>query len=316
MIIIAVRDPTTGAGDFGRQLVWGAVGWIIFFNDEIEQPCYILLALFTIAIVILLSPLNIPITPSEEWWNIKSKSQRFLSGSSIVKYLKKSWLILLATLVLGTLWGIIDSIEDTHMVHVPKDNEDDDGDGEIEDDDTRSNHPVWRTVLLIGDLLAIPTLVYSAKLIDHFGKSRILVAAFGTLVLRYFFLAILDYSYWDIVEDLLVPTTLGLTWVAIILFFKETFPRKAVATAQALPIIVHFCVGRFFGAVIGIVHDFDVLENEYEIIAILLIIFSFLSIIAYRWRDVICEFLGNYIPCLKPSEKDDLRDGKLNETDV
>ncbi|XP_055590758.1 serine-aspartate repeat-containing protein F-like [Uranotaenia lowii] len=309
IIIIATRDPSTGVAHFGRQLVWGAIGWIIFFNDDFEQPYLLFIILYTTAAVILLSPLQMDLSPPEEWWKFKTTPQKFFSNPAFLKYGKQCWLPFLITLGLGSLWSIIDSIDKSHMIDIPSEDTDDSGKPSI-------MRTVIKTFLLAGDLLAIPMLLFVTKIIEIYGTCKILVAAYLTLVLRYIFLAIFDWQYWDVVEDILLPSTLGLTWVTLVLHFRDILPRKVTAIGQALPVIAHFGFGRFFGALIGIEYDYDNLENDYEIIAGILFALTIVSIVLYRYREIVLNYLGQYIPALKPSEEEKtIKKGK-NETDV
>ncbi|XP_029712698.2 uncharacterized protein LOC109415945 isoform X5 [Aedes albopictus] len=306
IIIVTTRDASTGIADFGRQLVWGAIGWIIFFNDDYEQPYFWFIILNTIAAVILLSPLQMDLSPPEEWWKFKTVPQKFFSAPAFIKYAKQCWLPFLITVGLGSLWSIIDSIDKSHMVDIPKD-------ASAEEPVFRT---VFRTILLAGDLLAIPALIFSQRIIEVFGTCKILVAAFLALVLRFILLAIFDWEYWDIIEDALLPATLGLTWVTLVLHFRDVLPRKVTAIAQSLPVIAHFGFGRFFGALIGIEYHYDDLENDYEILAGCLFAITIISIVLYRYREMVLSYVGQYIPALKPCEKEKVVKVGKGETDV
>ncbi|XP_050094483.1 uncharacterized protein LOC126577113 [Anopheles aquasalis] len=318
-IVIATRDPSTGVADFGRQLVWGAVGWIIFFNDDYEQAYMLFVILYTTAAVILLSPLKMDLSPVEEWWQFRTTPQKFLSVPAVRKYFQRCWLPFLVAIGLGSMWSVIDSIDESHMLGVPNGNDGDDTDGEVATGSKRSSdlfHTFVRTILLAGDLLAIPVLVYSRRIIEAFGTCKILVAAFLSLVVRFILLAILDYALWDVVEDLLLPTTLGLTWITLVLHFRDLLPRKVTALAQALPVIAHFGFGRFFGALIGIEQHYHRLENDYEILAGVLFAVTILSIVLYRYREIVLGWLGQYIPSLKPADANGAAAKAKGETNV
>ncbi|XP_055621605.1 uncharacterized protein LOC129765373 isoform X2 [Toxorhynchites rutilus septentrionalis] len=310
IVIITTRDPASGVGDFGHQLVWGAIGWIVFFNDDSEQPYLLFIILNTIAAVVLLSPLKMDLSPPEEWWKFKTNPQKFFSVPAFVKYAKKCWLPFLITFALGSLWSIIDSVDESHMTDVPKVEKVDHFEKE------GAMRPVWRTIMLAGDLLAIPVLIFSKRIIEVFGTCKILVAAALSLVARYVLLAIFDWELWDVIEDWLLPATLGLTWVTIVLLFRDILPRKATAIAQALPVIAHFGFGRFFGALIGIENDYDHLENDYEIIAGVLFGITIAGIILYRYKEIVLSHVGQYIPSLKPCENVKVAENGKGETDV
>lgn len=310
IIIIATRDASTGVANFGRQLVWGAIGWIIFFNDDYEQPYLLFCLLYTTAAVILLSPLQMDLSPPEEWWKFKTTPQKFFSNPAFLKYAKQCWLPFLITIGLGSLWSIIDSIDKSHMIDIPKE--------DIPAHDTPTLiRTVWKTLLLAGDLLAVPVLIFAERIIDVFGMCKILIAAFLSLVLRYILLAIFDWQCWDIIEDFLLPSTLGLTWITLVLHFRDILPRKVTAIGQALPVIAHFGLGRFFGALIGIENDYDHLENHYEIVAGVLFAVTIVSIVVYRYRELVLPYVDKYIPAaLKPCEKPEAQKNGKSETDV
>uniref|UniRef100_A0A182JM39 Major facilitator superfamily associated domain-containing protein n=1 Tax=Anopheles atroparvus TaxID=41427 RepID=A0A182JM39_ANOAO len=314
IVVIGTRDPATGVADFGRQLVWGAVGWIVFFNDDAEQPYMLFVLLYTTAAVILLSPLKMDLSPTEDWWQLRTVPQKFVSAPACRKYLSRCWLPCLVAVGLGSLWSVIDSIDESHMINLPKGLTDAD-----ETDDVKRSgvfQTVVRTMLLAGDLLAIPVLVFSRRIIEVFGTCKILVAAFLSLVVRFILLAILDYSLWDVVEDWLLPTTLGLTWVTLVLHFRDILPRKVSALAQALPVMAHFGLGRFFGALVGVEHHYQRLENDYEILAGVLFVITILSVVLYRYREIVLNYLGQYIPALKPGDANATAAKAKGETNV
>ncbi|XP_058115904.1 uncharacterized protein LOC131288232 [Anopheles ziemanni] len=312
IIVIATRDPASGVADFGRQLVWGAVGWIIFFNDDAEQPYMLFVLLYTTAAVILLSPLKMDLSPAEDWWQLRTAPQKFMSAHACQKYFRRCLLPFLVAIGLGSMWSVIDSIDESHMTNLPKTDETDQDDGQ------RSSlfQTIVRTMLLAGDLLAIPVLVFSRRIIETVGTCKILVGVFLSLVVRFILLAFLPYAYWDVVEDWLLPTTLGLTWVTLVLHFRDILPRKVAAFAQALPVIAHFGLGRFFGALIGIEHQYERLEKDYDILAGVLFAVTILSVVLYRYREIVLNFLGQYIPALKPGDANCASSKAKGETNV
>lgn len=53
-----------------------------------------------------------------------------------------------------------------------------------------------------------------------------------------------DYT-WVVVCEILEVFTLSLVWVTAVLYFRHLVPRKYTATGQALPVIAHFCIGKW-----------------------------------------------------------------------
>lgn len=52
--------------------------------------------------------------------------------------------------------------------------------------------------------------------------------------------------WWSLISETLEVFTLGIMWVTAILYLRHLVPRHLTVTAQALPVIAHFCVGTHF----------------------------------------------------------------------
>lgn len=180
-----------------------------------------------------------PLSPPEWWWHTKS-GMVAIPLSAIRKYGPETAALLFVTLILGIFWSAIDSYQPWHIVELS-------GEGI-----TRSDLLVGLT-LSFGALPAIPILWNAERIVDYCGHSNILIASFAVYILRYTGLALLEQPWWTLLMEAMEPVTLGLTWAAIVMYMRHLMPRRLTATGQAMPVIAHFCVGKSFGALLGLV---------------------------------------------------------------
>lgn len=64
-------------------------------------------------------------------------------------------------------------------------------------------------------------------------------------VARFTGLSLVSEPWWSLISEVLEVFTLGIMWVTAILYLRHLVPRHLTVTAQALPVIAHFCVGTF-----------------------------------------------------------------------
>lgn len=62
---------------------------------------------------------------------------------------------------------------------------------------------------------------------------------------RFTGLSLVSEPWWSLISEVLEVFTLGIMWVTAILYLRHLVPRHLTVTAQALPVIAHFCVGTF-----------------------------------------------------------------------
>jgi len=60
---------------------------------------------------------------------------------------------------------------------------------------------------------------------------------------RFTVLSLVSEPWWSLITEALEVFTLGIMWVTAILYLRHLVPRHLTVTAQALPVIAHFCVG-------------------------------------------------------------------------
>jgi MFS_1 like family len=172
-----------------------------------------------------------PLTPPEWWWHTQC-GMVAIPMSAVRKYAPEATVLTIVSLLLGIFWSAIESYQPWHILAL------------TEQDYPQSNLVVGLTVLA-GALPAIPVLWYAEHIAGYCGHSSLLIASFAVYILRYTGLAVLDAPWWTLTMELLEPVTLGLTWVTIVMYFRHIMPRRLSATGQAIPVLAHFCLGKF-----------------------------------------------------------------------
>ncbi|XP_029713180.2 uncharacterized protein LOC109418703 [Aedes albopictus] len=256
--IIATRETSTGRGDFGRQIVWGAIGWALFYFvlSWVFETYYVYVALVVLAAIVLLLSSGMPLSPPEMWWHTKC-GMVAIPMSAIRRYVPEAAGLCLVTLILGTFWSVLDNYEGVLVKNY-----------ELIPNMEEYYGPTWSVFVILGALLVIPILWFAENIVDYCGHSNILIAAITTFIFRFSLLASLDVTWWRVVIDFLYPITLGLTWLTIIFYMRHIFPRRIITTGQALPVIFHFCLGRFIGALIGTWTKLECLIATFQVLAI------------------------------------------------
>lgn len=176
------------------------------------------------------------------------------------------------TTILGLFWSAIDSYQPWHILELSKVG-------------ITENDLLVGLTLTIGALPAIPILWNAERIVDYCGHSNILISAFAVYIVRYAGLAILEQPWWTLLMEALEPVTLGLSWAAIVMYMRHLMPRRLTALGQALPVIAHFCLGKSFGALLGLVRSGNTLESlqcVYRSMAIAAAVISIVYFLLYH----------------------------------
>ncbi|XP_044579842.1 uncharacterized protein LOC123261971 isoform X1 [Cotesia glomerata] len=258
-IVIATRETSCGRGDVGRQLAFGSLGFALFgplagyLNLLIApKPAYLLpiilhVAMMILAAIVALSSNGMPLSPPEWWWHTRS-GMLAVPMSAVKRYGSETAALVVVLIVLGTLWSVMDSYLSLYLTELTGDS------------------LAIGVILTVGALPALLFLWKSEHLVDYCGHSNLLIMAFTMYIVRFAGLSVVTDPWWALVSEALELFTLGIMWVTAILYMRHLIPRNLTVTAQALPVIAHFCIGRCLGAVIGAyVHfgDTEVLSLKY-----------------------------------------------------
>lgn len=220
------------------------------------ETYYVYIVLVVLAAIVLLVSSGMPLTPPEMWWHTKC-GMVAIPMSAIRRYVPEAAGLCLVTLILGTFWSVLDNYEGVLVKNF-----------EVHPISEEYYGTTWSVFVILGALLVIPTLWYAEPIVDYCGHSNVLIAAITTFIFRFALLASLDVTWWRVVIDFLYPVSLGLTWLTIVFYMRHIIPRRIITTGQALPVIFHFCLGRFLGALIGTWTQLDCLITTFQALAI------------------------------------------------
>ncbi|XP_012525865.1 uncharacterized protein LOC105830811 isoform X2 [Monomorium pharaonis] len=244
-VVIATRETSCGRGDVGRQLAFGSLGFALLgplsgylstltcdIGPAYWLPLVLHAALMILAAVIALSANGMPLSPPEWWWHTRS-GMLALPMSAVKRYGSETAALVFVLLVMGTFWSAMDSYLPLHLLRL--------GGDELS----------IGVAMTVGAIPAFLFLWKSEHLVDYCGHSNLLITAFTVYILRFTGLSFVSEPWWSLISEALEVFTLGIMWVTAILYLRHLVPRHLTVTAQALPVIAHFCVGRCLGAVIG-----------------------------------------------------------------
>ncbi|XP_043509241.1 uncharacterized protein LOC122528313 isoform X1 [Frieseomelitta varia] len=244
-VVIATRETSCGRGDVGRQLAFGSLGFAIFgpltgylctiienLNSFYYLPIGIHTIMMLLAALVALCANGMPLSPPEWWWHTRS-GMLALPMSAIKRYGSETAALVIVLIIMGTFWSAMDSYLPLHLQKLGGD-----------------EFPIG-VAMTVGAVPAFLFLWKSEHLVDYCGHSNLLITAFTVYIIRFTGLSLVAEPWWSLIAEALEVFTLGIMWVTAILYLRHLVPRHLTVTAQALPVIAHFCVGRCVGAVIG-----------------------------------------------------------------
>ncbi|CAL7939106.1 unnamed protein product [Xylocopa violacea] len=250
-VVIATRETSCGRGDVGRQLAFGSLGFAIFgpltgylstLMENLNSFCYLPICmhalLMLLAAYVAISANGMPLSPPEWWWHTRS-GMLALPMSAIKRYGSETAALVIVLIIMGTFWSAMDSYLPLHLQKL--------GGNEL---------PIG-VAMTVGAIPAFLFLWKSEHLVDYCGHSNLLITAFTVYIIRFTGLSLVAEPWWSLISEGLEVFTLGIMWVTAILYLRHLVPRHLTVTAQALPVIAHFCVGRCIGAVIGAYINID-----------------------------------------------------------
>lgn len=264
-VIIATRETSKCRSDIGRKLAWGALGWgltafivgLTEVNGFILVPVNWCIILWVVAAIILLCSTNMPLSPPEWWWHTKS-GMLAIPLSAIRKYGPEITALTIVALILGAFWSVIDTYQPIHLINM----------------DEWPGHAVTKYCLTgkstqfdmnlcykrdqliifvyftVAALPAIVLLWNAEYIVDLCGHSNVLIAAFAVYIIRFVGLSAISDVWYALLTSTLESITLALAFVTLVLAMRHLWPRRLTATAQAIPVIAFFCLGKALGTII------------------------------------------------------------------
>ncbi|KAF7987900.1 hypothetical protein HCN44_003763 [Aphidius gifuensis] len=282
-VVIATRETSCGRGDIGRQFVFGTIGFSLFgslsgylnlilptsYDTNYLIPIIMHSLLMIIASIVALTSNNMPLSPPEWWWHTTS-GMLAVPMSAVKRYGTETFALFIILIILGTFWSTMDTYLPIYLSYI---------------DDSSLTIGV---VLTIGTLPCLLFLWKSENFVDYIGHSNLFIIAFTMYIIRFTGLSILNDPWLIIITELFELFTLGIMWITSILYLRHLIPRQFTVTAQAIPVVAHFCIGRSIGAFIGGYlknSNYDDVDNAkfvYQIMAIAAAIIACIYFVIYH----------------------------------
>ena len=102
----------------------------------------------------------------------------------------------------------------------------------------------------VAAIPAIALLWNAEYIVDFCGHSNVLIAAFAVYIIRFTGLSAISNPWYALLTSALECITLALAFVTLVLSMRHLWPRRLTATAQAIPVIAFFCLGKALGTII------------------------------------------------------------------
>ena len=220
-------------GDYGKQRLWGAVGWgsfaVIsgFGIDESGKHLsqnHFLLGFCAYLIFNIGTALTILKLPME-----------YLEGRSTPKIFRNLWTILsdcriltflLAILVMGTCMGVIDAYLFWFL------------------DDLNGSHLLMGLALATTCIAEAPVMFFSGHLIKYLGHHGVLYLTLICYTIRYICYSFIPSAWYVLAIEPLHGVTFGAMWAATTSYGGLISPDGLAATVMALVVATHFSLGR------------------------------------------------------------------------
>lgn len=232
-IVIATRETSTGRGDVGKQFAFGALGLAVFAPIVGAIGSYLAaLIIFTVlmilaALIVILDG-KMPLSPPEWWWHTRCGLVAY-PMSAVRKYGMETIALTLVLLVLGIFWSVLDSLLPWRLLG-------------------NQNHTLLLGLAItIGALPAIPILVFAERVVDYIGHANVLISTFTLYILHFTGSAYMESAGLLLLCEAIEILSLHIMWITTVLYFRHLIPRRFTVCGQAIPVIVHFCLGRAIG---------------------------------------------------------------------
>ncbi|CAG9765500.1 unnamed protein product [Ceutorhynchus assimilis] len=242
-VVIATRETSTGRGDIGKQYACAALGFGLFApiiggcaDGRFFEAAICFTVLMALAVIILLVDEKMPLSPPEWWWHTRC-GLLALPMSAVRSYGLETAALAAILFSLGVFWNSIDSFLPWHIAKL-----------------SAGTSLIIGLTITVGAIPAVLFLIFAEKIVDYCGHSNILIFCFVNYILHHLALLLIDTSNpapYLLLCEFLEIFTLHVMYVTAVLYLRHLVPRKLTACGQALPVIAHFCLGRFVGAFLG-----------------------------------------------------------------
>ncbi len=269
--VLPILDSTTlrflgkNRENFGRERVWGSIGFIIAawgigfvlqrFGSRWFFPFYILMIL---SVLITLKWL-----PNQK---ANYKPAVYANISKLI--LKKEWLIFSASLLLVGLGNF--AVSGFLGIFIK---------------DLGGNEGLVGTAAALATLTELPIMFWGNKILKRFGSWRLLLVAYLAISIRLFLYAVMPDAWWVLPISLLNSLTFGVYWIATVAYVDQMASDEIKSSAQGMLYAV-LNVSRMVAALVsGYIYDIVGGGNLYFISAL----FSLLAIILFWFNKPVRE---------------------------
>ena len=220
---------------FGRERVWGSVGFIVavwgvgFILQQIGSQWFFLFYLLMI-LAVLITLFWLP--------NQKVSVKPAIRGSLCNLIFKKNWLVFSITLMLMGLGSF--AINGFLGIYIK---------------DLGGSEGLVGTAAALATVTELPVMYWGEKILKRFSPWQLLMVAFGTTTLRLFLYGVMPSAYWVIPICLLHSLTFGLYWIATIAYVDQLSSDAIKSSAQGMLYSV-LNVSRMLAALVsGFLYD-------------------------------------------------------------
>ena len=228
------------SGDYGKQRLWGTVGWGSFavisgigIDESVKHLnqdrfllafCATLLFCFGAGLAIYKLPLQ------------------YLEGRSKPQIFKNIWTILsdcrivtflLAILVMGTCMGTIDACLFWFL------------------EDLNGSHLLMGLTLAMTSIAEAPVMFFSGQLIKYLGHHGVLYLTLICYTIRYLCYSFIPNAWYVLAIEPLHGVTFGAMWAATTSYSGIISPEGVASTVMAIVSATHFSLGRLIAGFAG-----------------------------------------------------------------
>ncbi len=200
--------------DYGRQRVWGTVGYIVAslvsgVVFEVTGLSWMFISYFILMLVTLACIPTLPAAPALPHSDLRINMRGLVT--------QPAWLFFAASLI--PLWIAVNGMYAFLSVYLTG---------------MRASASLIGSVSSVGALTEVPVMLFSAFLVRRLGLRKMLVTAYAVFGLRMLLYGLMPAPGWSLPITLTHGLTFGLFWVAGVIYINELTPENLRSTSQTL----------------------------------------------------------------------------------
>ncbi|XP_071949596.1 major facilitator superfamily domain-containing protein 6-like [Antedon mediterranea] len=238
LVDMAVVELLQDRGDYGKQRLWGAVGWgsfaiimgfILDKNHATSIKAKYLpahLSFFVLVFGSVLAAIKMTFPPHRRPNSCFKNIYNVLCQAEIL-------IFLLVVIVMGMCFGITSTFLFVYI------------------NDLNGDHMLMGLTLVTTCLSEIPFLYFSGRLIDFLGHQNVIYLTLLCYSLRFLGYSLVRNPYLVLIVEPLHGVTFGAFWAAMRMYASIISPPGMAATLQSFISTVDVGIGRGVGTIIG-----------------------------------------------------------------